>query len=62
MPIVKSPVDLFRELLAMDVAERSKALAKRTPEGRKRILAKLREYQSLKGLDDIEIDEFLELH
>jgi hypothetical protein len=47
MPIVKSPVELFRELLAMDSEERHKALAQRTPEGRKRIMAKLREYQSL---------------
>src|SRR5689334_4403837 len=48
MPIVKSPVELFRELLAMDSEERYQALAKRTPEGRKRIMAKLREYQSLR--------------
>jgi Protein of unknown function (DUF3106) len=44
----KPPVTLFRELLAMDLAERQKALADRTPENRKLILAKVREYESLK--------------
>jgi len=46
--LVKSPVALFRELLNMDPAERSKALADRPEETRKRILAKIREYKSLK--------------
>jgi len=45
---VKSPVAVFRELLNMDAAERTKALADRTEETRKRILAKIREYKSLK--------------
>lgn len=45
---VKSPVAIFRELLAMEPAERNKTLADRTEESRKRILAKIREYQSLK--------------
>jgi Protein of unknown function (DUF3106) len=44
----KSPVAMFRELLNMDPAERAKALADRREETRKRILAKIREYQSLK--------------
>lgn len=45
---VKSPIAIFRELLEMDPAERNKALADRSEESRKRILAKIREYQSLK--------------
>jgi len=44
----KSPVAAFRELLNMDPEERAKALADRREETRKRILAKIREYQSLK--------------
>lgn len=44
----KSPVAMFRELLNMEPAERAKALANRREETRKRILAKIREYQSLK--------------
>jgi len=47
-PALKSPVDFFRELLAMDSAERKQFLADRTPEDRKRILAKVREYESLR--------------
>jgi hypothetical protein len=47
-PVLKSPVDLFRELLAMDLAERKEYLADRTPEDQRRILAKVREYESLK--------------
>jgi hypothetical protein len=45
---VKSPVAVFRELLRMEPAERVKALADRREETRRRILAKIREYQSLK--------------
>jgi Protein of unknown function (DUF3106). len=44
----KSPVAVFRELLNMEPAERTKALADRPEETRRRILAKIREYQSLK--------------
>src|SRR5437660_3567894 len=44
----KSPVAIFRELLNMDPAERTKALANRPEETRKQILAKIREYQSLR--------------
>src|SRR5437763_6112190 len=47
-PTAKSPVEQFRELLAMNVVERKQALTNRPPEIRKRILAKLREYESLK--------------
>lgn len=43
----KSPVDLFRELLAMDSFERKAALAGRSPESQRQILAKLREYEAL---------------
>jgi hypothetical protein len=48
MPSGKSPVALFRELLAMTPAERFRSLTNRPPESRKAILAKVREYQSLK--------------
>jgi hypothetical protein len=47
MPMSKSPVDVFRELLAQTPGERAEFLAKRTPESRKLILAKLRDYESL---------------
>lgn len=43
----KSPVDSFRELLAMDDDQRDRFLANRPPETRERILAKLREYEEL---------------
>lgn len=45
---VKSPVAVFRELYNMAPAERTKALADRPEETRRRILAKIREYQSLR--------------
>jgi Protein of unknown function (DUF3106) len=44
---LKSPVDLFRELLAMTPAERKEQLAIRPPEIRERIEAKLTEYQAM---------------
>ena len=44
----KPPVDFFRELLAMTLAERQQALSDRLPETRRQILAKVREYESLK--------------
>ena len=44
----RSPVQFFRELLAMSPGERSQSLTNRNPEDRKAILAKVREYQSLK--------------
>jgi hypothetical protein len=44
----KPPVEFFRELLAMSIAERNQALTNRTPEDKKLILAKLREYKALK--------------
>lgn len=45
LPTPKSPVDLFRELLAMTGPERRVALTNRTPEVRTRVLAKLQEYE-----------------
>jgi len=45
--VAKSPVDFFRELLALNAAERKQLLAARPPEIRKRILAKVGEYESL---------------
>ena len=47
VPHLKSPVDLFRELLAMTPAERENYLTNRPPEIRERILAKVREYEAL---------------
>jgi hypothetical protein len=43
----KSPVDLFRQLLAMTSEERSDFLTNRPPELRDRILAKVGEYEAL---------------
>jgi hypothetical protein len=50
----KSPVAVFRELLNMEPAERTKTLADRPEETRKRILAKIREYKSLRP-DEMEL-------
>jgi hypothetical protein len=47
MPHLKSPVDLFRELLAMTPAGRKNYLTNRPPAVRARILAKVREYEAL---------------
>jgi hypothetical protein len=43
----RSPVGLFRQLLAMSPDERGNFLTNRTPEIRKRILAKVAEYEAL---------------
>lgn len=48
LPLLRSPVDSFRELLALAPEERKKALAGRTPEIQKRIHAKAREYLAMK--------------
>ncbi|MCX6895643.1 MAG: hypothetical protein NTZ16_09140, partial [Verrucomicrobia bacterium] len=48
MPGAQSPVDIFRKLLAQSPAEQKQFLADRSPETQRRILAKLREYESLK--------------
>jgi hypothetical protein len=47
-PKMSSPVDTFRELLAMKLSDRKQFLTNRPPETQKRILAKVREYESLK--------------
>jgi predicted Fe-S protein YdhL (DUF1289 family) len=47
IPHSKSPVDLFRELLALTPAGRENYLTNRPPEIRNRILAKVREYEAL---------------
>ena len=44
----KSPVTLFRNLLAMTPGERRQSLSNRPPEIQKKLLAKVREYESLK--------------
>src|SRR5579862_2489552 len=46
-PSPQSPVQFFRELLAMTPGDRMHALSNRTPENRKLIMAKIREYLSL---------------
>jgi hypothetical protein len=43
-------VDLFRELLAMTRAERRAHLTNRPPASQKLILAKLREYESMRPM------------
>lgn len=48
VPGAQSPVDIFRELLARSPAEQKQFLADRSPETQRRILAKVREYESLK--------------
>jgi len=45
---IKSPVDTFRELLAMTPEERKQAIADHWPKDQKPILAKIRQYESLK--------------
>jgi len=47
LPVVQSPVDFFRRLLLMSPAERTQALASRTPESRDRIMKKVHEYLAL---------------
>ena len=47
LPRAKSPVDLFRELLAMNPDEREGFLTNRPPAIRARILAKVGEYEAL---------------
>jgi hypothetical protein len=54
LPPVRSPVFAFRELLAMSPRERENSLTNRSPEVRARILAKVREYQTL-GPDEREL-------
>ena len=53
-PTEQSPVNFFRQLLAMSSVERNRSLTNRPPEARARILAKVREYQAL-GPDEREL-------
>ena len=53
-PPRQPPVAFFRQLLAMTPTERNNSLTNRTPETKARILAKVREYQSL-GADEREL-------
>jgi len=48
LPSTPSPISFFRELLAMNTPQRTQALTNRPPESRLQILAKVREYESLK--------------
>jgi hypothetical protein len=48
MPTRSSPIDFFRELLAMSSTERKAALTNRPAENQKAILAKVREYEAMK--------------
>jgi hypothetical protein len=48
LPVARSPISFFRELLAMSPVERRQALTNRSPEIQAQILAKVREYESLK--------------
>ena len=54
LPTAYSPVNFFRQLLAMTPAERFNSLSNRAPEIRIRILAKVHEYQML-GPDEREL-------
>src|SRR5688572_19384966 len=47
VPVAKSPVDAFRELLAMNPAAQRAALTNRTEESRQGLVAKIREYQRM---------------
>jgi len=47
LPVPRSPVDFFRELLTMTPAEQRAALTNRAPEVRERLLAKVREYAQM---------------
>ena len=49
VPVIKSPVDTFRELLAMSPTERKQSLTNRPAEVQKQILAKVREYEALRA-------------
>jgi hypothetical protein len=47
-PTVRSPVDIFNELLAMDPVQRRQALTNRPADVQKAILIKIREYEAMK--------------
>jgi hypothetical protein len=54
MPSTPSPISMFRELLAMTPSERRAAITNRPPENQRQVMAKLREYESMKP-DDREL-------
>jgi hypothetical protein len=54
LPVIKPPVEFFRELLAMTPGERKRALASRSEETQKRTLEKLKEYEDMPA-DDREL-------
>jgi hypothetical protein len=47
LPVPKPPIEYFRELLAMPSAEREKLLADKTPEQKKILLSKFKEYEAM---------------
>lgn len=47
LPPPQSPIDFFRELLAMSGPERRQALTNRAPQVRERLLAKIQEYERM---------------
>jgi transposase-like protein len=47
VPVAKSPVDAFRELLAMDALALRAALSNRTEQSRARLVKKINEYKSM---------------
>jgi hypothetical protein len=51
IPIAKSPVELFRRLLAMTPEQRERALADRSPENRQGILRKIQQYEKMNAGD-----------
>ena len=51
LPVAKAPIEYFRELLALPPADRDRALGERTPEQRKILLAKFKEYESMSAED-----------
>jgi len=65
-PLMKSPVELFRQLLAMKPAEREKFLADRPADKRAGLLQKIQEYEAMKpeerelSLGATELQSYLE--
>lgn len=65
-PLMKSPVELFRQLLAMKAGEREKFLADRPADKRTGLLEKIREYEAMKpgerelSLGATELQSYLE--
>src|SRR5256885_131123 len=47
-PLIRSPMTIFQKLLNIEPIKQTKALTNHSEESRKRILAKIREYKSLK--------------